>query len=622
MRKPSKRRLVQLLAAAGVVAAFVGFLWATKSSSLPDWPTSLAGVGRLLAGGDPTGREWRVGEERRYAAVLQTTVSAPEDELLNLAVTGTWSLIKLTEASPSAGAVLAGRFEPGEVNLRPPPDDVVALRGALTENLFAELSDRGQVRRIGFDEASDVSAIRNTARGVLRTLFFAVQMAPPPEGREAWESHEADFSGRYVASYRMVSPLSVQKEKKRYLDVLGAGPQGVFTEVESSRAVFHYSGEPLVLVSLKAVDWAESTRVVGDGPFPALSSSLNVKVAYEGASTAQGARLAQLRERLAKTSWLSPSDKSLEEQVALSAAKMSGPGVDELLSTLESSKEGAGGSARHAQAYARLVAHVRFDEAAFEKATKWLEQPGERRDLAIDLLADAGSEAAQRVLHAFGTDNKLSEGERLHVVRALSLLEMPSEATVHYLDKLRAEPVVQRQATYGYGASAYHLREKNPELALAVVQKLIAELKAAHDLHALVTTIRALGNAAHPASLAALQPYLRHENVTVRVAAVDALRRVPGAVADQLLADVLRGNDGSQVRLAALRALGYRPLSAVLVYALREVILGASEKEVLKEALRAGQRWALEAPALLQALQTVAARTDDPEVRRLATVAG
>lgn len=623
MGKTGKLHLMLALGGACVLAGLIGAVSTFSAQTSSGGTSRLDDLRRWFAGDAAPRSAWHAGQQRYFEVQFQTSVTSNDEELLQVSMTGSWSLLKLAEATPGQEPMrLLGRLEPQQVVLQPAHEETGALRKALTEPVLVEWSERGQVRRIAFAEDSDVAPIRNTARGLLRMLLVGTQLAPPPGDAKRWQSQETDFTGRYVASYQQLSDSGIEKTKIRYLDVLGSGPIGMFTEVETSRALFEFAQEPFSLSLLRSVDWTESTRVTGDGPFPTMRSEVALKLAYRRSSDATRDELVRLQDLLKAASWRALSDKSLENEVALSAAKMSGPAVDELLGTLERPKAEPGDTAQQAQAYARLIAHVRHDEEAFEKVASWLEQPGDRRDLAIDLLGSAGTESAQSLLRTAVENRDFSVNERLHVVRALSLLEVPSEATVDYLAELRAKPDVGRQASYGYGVAAYKLRDKRPDISLDIVRRLIAELQRAPDPETTILLIRALGNAAHPDSLPALAPFLRHENVAVRVAAVDALRRIPGGVADRNLAEVLSRKDVEQVHLAALRTLNYRSATPVLVYAVRDIILTATHKSVLKEALRAGRRWAHEAPVLVQALETIATSTSDPEVRRLASMAG
>jgi HEAT repeat protein len=180
------------------------------------------------------------------------------------------------------------------------------------------------------------------------------------------------------------------------------------------------------------------------------------------------------------------------------------------------------------------------------------------------------------------------------------------------------DPTLQRQARYSLGASAHSLKERDPALSESLVGELIQGLEPATSNDERVEYLTALGNAGHPASLETLAKFLKHENSGVRAAAANALRRIPGGKADQLLAQALEDPSAS-VRASALDAMMYRDASPVLVYAVRDLLAKEPNSEVRSGAIRVAARWASQAPALHASLERIAASDPDSQVRELAS---
>jgi hypothetical protein len=153
------------------------------------------------------------------------------------------------------------------------------------------------------------------------------------------------------------------------------------------------------------------------------------------------------------------------------------------------------------------------------------------------------------------------------------------------------------------------------------VSELEARLAKADSLQEIMEYLRALGNAATASSLDSIEKYLAHENASVRAAAVNALRRIPGGRVDQHLATALLRDASPEVRRTAAKSMEYRNASAVLISSLRERLTAEADRDVRLATVRAALRWAAGEPLLREILTRIARNDPDKKIREVAAAA-
>jgi HEAT repeat protein len=204
------------------------------------------------------------------------------------------------------------------------------------------------------------------------------------------------------------------------------------------------------------------------------------------------------------------------------------------------------------------MGQLRQSDSALPKLLDHIKKRGPLRNTLLAILRDSGTADAQKALCDLLNDPDSSATDRADIVRDLSLVKTPTADTLQKLTALMHDPAVGAQAELGVGANAYELRDSAPELAQQAVGTLVQDLQQAPDDVQRRRALGALGNSGAESALPSVQPYLDSGSEATQVSATEALRRMPGAQIDLLLADQLRHSPIAGVRIAAADAIRYR----------------------------------------------------------------
>ncbi len=225
----------------------------------------------------------------------------------------------------------------------------------------------------------------------------------------------------------------------------------------------------------------------------------------------------------------------------------------------------------------------RSPEAVRALEAAW-SQPGTSdaaRDLGLDLLASAGSPAAQaaavRLLRAEVAADAPLAGAR---VQRLLALDAPAAETVAFLRQVWREgprPKVRMAAAYTLGAVAHALgRSGEPARADALAAELEAALDDAPDEDR-AHYVAALGNAGRPRSAEVLAELVDAPSAELRRAVAIAIRRLPPSAAwGPLLVD-----PDPAVQKAAIRSFASHGAVAPVIRAAAEGRIAAANFGVL-----------------------------------------
>ncbi len=273
---------------------------------------------------------------------------------------------------------------------------------------------------------------------------------------------------------------------------------------------------------------------------------------------------------------------------------------------------------RAGRAFVALVALLREDPQALAAVRANLQKAGPLTTTLLAALRDAGSPDAQRMLVAMASvGSPLGAAQRLEASRALSLVAAPDADTVQALRGLRADSAVAAQASYGLGSALHRLDGQDPALAAEVRTDLVNQLGAAQSPVDKSLALGALGNAGDPATLDAIGAYQDSADPSVRAAVAQAVRRIPGADADQALAALCQ--DGTPaVRFSAVEAIGERASSPALITAVSALAVNEPDLRIRAGAVNDLARWAPGGPAADEALTTVASRDSNSDLRNVA----
>jgi hypothetical protein len=241
--------------------------------------------------------------------------------------------------------------------------------------------------------------------------------------------------------------------------------------------------------------------------------------------------------------------------------------IDDLLAAVIAGHEGDG-------LPARLEAVLRRDDAAVHAAAAFV-HGGRATKMIIDALAAAGTPAAQDALFALAREGHLPAHVRAEAVASLGLVRRPTEPTMTEVGELiRArDQDLRAPALFLAGTVARAGRAEHPAQAAAIERIVLAEAARARGTDDQLDALAALGNLGSAAVLPRLRAAMTAPDPRIRAAATRALRLVPDAEADRLLAATLRKDADSTVRAAAVFAAGFRKLEP-LVDALAEAAQG------------------------------------------------
>jgi HEAT repeat protein len=419
-----------------------------------------------------------------------------------------------------------------------------------------------------------------------------------------------DENGTYVAQYQRVADgLTIRKEKLRYRSSYGDQVQH---RILQSDTTFELDAER----RLAKVVAKEGVAATSSMPVPEMSSTLQLKlqlvgVGHEAVNPVWLSDLARAERVLLSE----PGTKSSVD-AELDAARASKLSAEQALLRLRSTL-GDKLEAR-AEAYNALMSHVRLDPKLVGQLLEHIQKHGPLSKDLISVLRDAGTPEAQAALRQLLQENDLPAGERLQVVRGLSRVDQPTAETVQALKGLIDDPVLGEQAQYGLGGNAYRLQESNPGLAKEAVTVIQTRLQNAPDDPTRQIALEALGNAGVPDTLPAVQEQLNSPTQGVQVSATQALRRIPGASVDMLLAKQLREASVPQVRIAAAEAIRYREPTPILVTALAESLRLEPVVQVRRSSMDIVAYFADRSSVLRESLRQAAQTDPDPTLRERA----
>ena len=211
----------------------------------------------------------------------------------------------------------------------------------------------------------------------------------------------------------------------------------------------------------------------------------------------------------------------------------------------------------------------------------------------------------------------LDPEQRLEAARSLSRVAAPTADTVAALKSLRGDADVGVQATFGLGSALHNLADKDPMLAAEARTALTEQLGAAQTAGEQAAVLTALGNGGDALTLDLIRDYVASDAPNVRAAAAQALRRIAGGVADDMLA-ALCADRASEVRLSAVDAVGERAFSPGLATALSTLAVGEPDYGVRAKAVNVLAQWSKQAPDVASTLTIVASRDPNADLRNVA----
>lgn len=453
-------------------------------------------------------------------------------------------------------------------------------------------------------------AVTQDTQPLLRGLLTQMQFSVPAGDVSSWTANESDSSGEYAASYaRLQGRGNYSKQKRKYLRVLGAKgltAQGAHEQrVLRSRAVFgmgpdgrlarlrlqELSGVNLqqtereddaqfrvqVELSLELLEHSQVPLAALDNPLPGLTTFDVILAAKNGPETS------------------AEGDRDLLAGGTLRSL------LDELAQLPKTAHKD------RATIQARLSALLRLEPGRIGETLGRIRGKDPEAQMLIAALAGANTTETQAALVDLALDGSLDKESRAQVLANITALDQPNKDTLTRLRPLMADadPEVRAQAALAVGAATRALGSTDPQAAQAATSDLVKLVNQAANEEEKLWAIRSLGNAGSEGALPALTGVLDGGSASMREAAAQALRFVPGTEADQVLARVMAADSSEQVRSAAVFAARFRESEAVVGSVERAARNDASET-VRQQAVQTLGRVARDSNAPLETLDYVA----------------
>jgi hypothetical protein len=547
---------------------------------------------------------WRIGERRVYSVASSMHLgSEPTDPngAVDLTGDGTLSLTVVTDDAESVvlrGELLdfAGTYGSSAGEARAPEE-------ALEKPFGLTLARRGSVESVAIHPEL-VGIWHALLRTIVATTQF-VERDARTEDRRRWQTEESDQLGRYRAEYEAVGPGTFRKTKGVYShielahDLLRSGrtPKMSSTTdftVDSNGLVRRAEAVETTNVQLGATTLVSSTRVT----LVLKSVDRGDRGSTEGWMTVQS----PLYEN--RAAGLNPETEAERKRKLVSGASF------ETLA-LELRKATPGSDERWA-AIERLTALFDLDPEAIAEARRLLTgrlAPEDARGI-MGALANASRPEAQAVLTGIAKNEEQEDTTRHTALVHLTVSEAPTESTLTELAALAetaGDGELHDRAVLALGGAAGNaLKQSGSEDAAArAVETLERGVERSTDEKSRSLYLTALGNAGTSSSFDLLKEQLGDANPNTRSAALQAMRFIPGAEVDTILAEFMLKDADPIVRRAAIVAAAYRELAPPVARAAPRLLQSEPIESLRFEVLRAlgeklvlaGQRAVIESVA-------------------------
>lgn len=575
--------------------------------------------------------EWKVGASRTYSVDFGSRLEANE------ATPDAWfsivgsAALKLTRvASPAEQAsgdyYLRGELSSLSVVLENEEQAGQQIESRVEKSLdkpfLLRVSESGRIRGLGTQ--SDVTGMGyNILRSTIATLQFVEPSGKSPSWA-SWLAEESDQNGVYQARYKRLGTGSFEKTKLGYSYAVSAGLAGTKTPQAptiQSRTELAWSDGKLA----KAHMVESMVQPLGDDQVFKTKTHTTLELVREGKEAARPLDTSGIAFLPLFESKMTAANAQarLQQKRELVGGRSFGELHGELAKLTASE---ADRDARWKLAE-RLTALMELDPTTIGAAIKELKASGDtpERDMLLAALADVDSPDGRNALADLARDRNGDRNLRETAVTHLGVTDKGSVESIEALQGLARDPndtAIHTSATLALGSAAHAgARTEGVEAASEqAVQTLSDGYKRATSPKEQRMYLDALGNAGSDTALDAVRGALSSPDASVRAAAADSLRRVPGAEADNLLAQTLRNDAEPKVRAAAIAALNERQLSEPLFAALGEGLRNDKEGSVRLQILSLlGQRVSL--PAVRTLLSWAASNDPDEKLRSLAAKA-
>lgn len=466
------------------------------------------------------------------------------------------------------------------------------LESAFRQPFLVKRSALGQVDGIYFRPR-----LSRAVQTTWRSLVLETQFRGGTGTR--WETVEWDNNGKYTAIYTVRENV-VRKERSGFVSAYHKNKVPTLilgeTEFRIDRGI----------VALDAVfELQTKADMIG-------AMSCRVKFAMKRKAASSSMDTATVLAALGEVEFVSLSAAgtatSVQEEHDQSAVQ--GFSWETALAALQGDK------GERAKASAALVSLMRLQPELVDRALEHIRRQGPLAEKLIHRLGQASTPESLAALTRVAEGEEI-EGKLQHTaITAMGFVSEPTEAMLDWLGENLEHEQFAQPALLAYGSAARALEADQQAQRDEIASRLVEGASQAEGKQR-EYYVAALGNAGVEEGLSTLEAALKSDDEALRSQATLSLRHVEGTRADFLLVEQL-ASGSSDVKLSALRAMGYRSVRSPLVEALVKSMTEEPSVDVRGAAVTLALRWSKDSPAVYQALQVVAEQDTNNSIRQAA----
>ena len=560
--------------------------------------------------------ELRLGDQRTWKvdAVHDVDFGSAAGQSLETTAAGTWEMtfveksetlerhqIRFRDVVFSVGSGGRDALNPGMRR---------AAEAEFQTPFFVSLDSEGRAQTFHFEP--NVSA---PVRNQLKSLMSAAQVVGARTDEERWSHEESDPMGEFLATYTRHTDGTIRRQKERYLRT--PSPAGMQPVVEGMITIDESEGR-ITLDALGGLVKLDATTIVSVAPGMGMAAIRTTsRVAFERIATARAPHLVGL---------FSDAYRSLEVEAmaaytgdergelrAHDERLLKGADYTVIESALTRIAQSPEDRALRSETMVKAQALFRLEPRAALRAGSTVRSLDDAHatQVLIGALGGAGTEEAQAVLRDFAFGGELDLDGQVQAIAALGMTDAPTAETLEALTEgiASADEDVSNTSALALGNAVNELNEQG-ELSETEdpIATLIALFESAQTMEEQILALKALGNSGDLRAMPTIQSVLTTGGAAIRGAAVDALRFMPDATADALIAQTMLQDPSYGVRRDAITAASYREVLVHLA-SLTQVLQADPSAIVRTDAVEVLGQKILEVPEVVTAL-TWAAEND------------
>lgn len=472
----------------------------------------------------------------------------------------TADIVRTAIEADSADWKVAYSFREAAVSIRVNGQTDTASSAAVARDLaipmIARVSASGHVKALAFD-----GNIRDISKSFARALLAGLQFVMPGDRGRQWETREDDPAGRYIARYERVSRGSYSRTKLRYLprSISRKGEITVTeTVVPSGKLEARLDSEGSRLVSLSGTDSQKvliSERQIAQGV-----TTLSLR--YVRTEMPARSEMMTLVAMAHKAAWGDDAEQS--DDRVIHSAELGDETAETLLSALEQRERNSEDTSSLTPLYLKLKALVYLHpgtSALLGTALKSARPNGPTMEVVSGALGSVGHSQAQSALVEAMKFRETEWPAMATLIPALGGARTPASESIDYMFRLAfgsRSREISSTARLAAGTMIKNVEADSPQLASALVKRLVDGMKLARTASEQGELLLALGNTGSASALSVIADFAGHRDPVLRAFAMRALRWVDGERAGALLAKAAGADADSTVRAEAARALSDR----------------------------------------------------------------